>query len=239
MSLEIKNLTIEIEGKTIIDNLSLTLEKGKIIALMGPNGSGKSTLANTLMGNPSYEITKGQILLDGTDITSMEPDERAKLGLFLSFQYPVEIPGVSITSFLRKAYNSVKETNIDVMSFHNLLKEKMSELKIPEEFRKRSLNTGFSGGEKKRNEILQLSILDPKYAIMDETDSGLDVDALKVVAEGINKLKTEKNTFLIITHYNRILHHIVPDKVIVMKEGKIIKEGEKELAKEIEENGFE
>lgn len=238
MKLEIKDLHVNVEGKEILKGITLTLEKGKINALMGPNGSGKSTLANTLMGHPKYEVTKGSILLDGKDITKEEPDKRAKLGLFLSFQYPHEIPGITLSNFLRSAYSSI-HGDISIVEFHKMLKAKMSNLKINSEFSRRHLNTGFSGGEKKKAEILQMSILKPKYIILDETDSGLDVDALKIVAEGVNKIKNEENSFLIITHYNRILHYVVPDTVHIMYNGKIVKSGKKELALEIENSGFE
>lgn len=238
MLLEVKNLHVKIDGREIVKGVNLHVNKGEVVALMGPNGSGKSTLANSLMGHPKYEITEGQVILDGTDITSIEPNEKAKKGLFLSFQYPAEINGVTLSSFLRAAYNSVKNSNTSVISFLKLLKEKMNLLKIKEEFANRYINEGFSGGEKKRAEILQLAILEPKLAILDETDSGLDVDALKIVAEGVNAARTKETGVLIITHYQRILNYIQPDRVYIMKDGKIIKEGKKELAKTIEEEGY-
>lgn len=238
MELMIKDLHVAVEGNEIIRGLSLKIKKGEVHALMGPNGSGKSTLANALMGHPKYQVTKGTIILDGKDITKATPDERAKLGLFLSFQYPAEIPGVTISNFLRMALSSIKGKKQDVLEFHRLLKMKMSELKMDTSFSKRYLNEGFSGGEKKRAEILQLSVLEPGYAILDETDSGLDVDALRIVAEGINRYRSRDRAFLLITHYNRILHYIVPDFVHVLYKGRLIKSGGKDLALEIEQKGF-
>ncbi len=238
MKLEIIDLHVEIEGKEILKGVTVTFEKGKIVALMGPNGSGKSTLAFALMGHPKYKITKGKILLDGKDITNSTADERAKQGLFLSFQHPQEITGVNLSSFLRSAVQNVKGKKIPVTDFHKLLKEKMSELGIEEQFKQRSLNVGFSGGEKKRMEILQLSLLEPKYAILDETDSGLDIDSLKLVCETINKVKSKEMGIILITHYNRILKFLTPDQVHIISKGKIIKSGGKDLAHEIEENGF-
>lgn len=239
MKLEIKNLHVEIERKEILKGVNLTVDSGRVCALMGPNGSGKSTLAQTLMGHPKYKITKGKILIDGKEINEMSPDERAKLGLFLSFQYPKAISGVTLGSFLRAAYNSVKEKNISVLDFYKLLQEKMAELQVDKSFAKRYVNEGFSGGEKKKAEILQMSVLEPEIVILDETDSGLDVDALKIVAEGINNFRNEKRSFLLITHYNRILRYITPDVVFVMQDGKIVKEGGKKLAEQIEKEGFE
>jgi len=236
--LEIKDLHVEIGGQEILKGINLEVPKGKIVALMGPNGSGKSTLANTIMGHPSYKITKGKIFLDGEDITSLSPDIRAKKGLFLSFQYPAEISGVTISNFLRAALNSRRTEKISVLDFHKLIRQKMEELKIDSSFGKRYLNLGFSGGEKKRAEILQMSILEPTYALLDETDSGLDVDALKIVCKGINKLKNKDRGMLIITHYFKMLDYIVPDIVYVMHKGKIIKSGNKKLALEIEKNGY-
>ncbi len=238
MLLQVKNLHVKIDDKEIVKGVNLHVNKGEVVALMGPNGSGKSTLANSLMGHPKYKVTEGTVILDGKDITSLEPNEKAKQGLFLSFQYPAEISGVTLSSFLRAAYNSVKNSNISVISFLKLLKEKMKLLKIKEEFANRYINEGFSGGEKKRAEILQLAVLEPKLAILDETDSGLDVDALKIVAEGVNAARTKETGVLIITHYQRILNYIQPDRVYIMKDGKIIKEGKKELAKTIEEEGY-
>lgn len=238
MLLEIKDLHVKIEGKEIIKGVDLYVKKGEVVALMGPNGSGKSTLANALMGHPKYEISKGEVLLEGENITSLEPDEKAKKGLFLSFQYPSEISGVTLSNFLRAAYNSVKGVNLSVMDFLKLLKEKMALLKINEEFSNRYINEGFSGGEKKKVEILQMAVLQPKLAILDETDSGLDVDALKIVAEGVNKTRNSKTGVLIITHYQRILNYIKPDRVYIMRNGKIVEEGTRELAVKIEEKGY-
>lgn len=238
MALEINNLHVNVNTTTILNGVNLTIEPGTVHALMGPNGSGKSTLAHTLMGHPKYIITQGQLLLDDKDITKAKPDERAKKGLFLSFQYPAEITGVKISNFLRTAYNATHEKKLSVVEFHTLLKEKMTILGMPPDMIKRSLNEGFSGGEKKRTEILQLMILQPKYAILDETDSGLDVDALKLVAEGINKARTKNMGILIITHYNKILDYIQPDKVHIMKNGKIIQSEGPELAKTIELQGY-
>lgn len=240
MSLEIKNLHVSVDGKEILKGINLKIEKGETIALMGPNGSGKSTLANVLMGNPKYEITKGNIIIENQDINELSPNERAKKGLFMSFQQPLEIPGVTISNFLRTAYNSLYEKNkISVVDFHKMIKQKMGELNIDPEFSRRYLNQGFSGGEKKKAEILQMSILNPKYILLDETDSGLDVDALRIISKGIQKIKNKKNCFLIITHYKKILEYITPDKVIILKDGLIVKTGDKTLAEEIDEKGFE
>ena len=238
MKLEIKNIHASINSQEILKGINLELKQGEVHALMGPNGSGKSTLANVLMGNPKYTVDNGSIILDGKDITSMQPDERARLGLFLSFQYPSEVSGVTLSSFLRTAYNSINKEKLDVLKFHTLLKQKMEELHIPQDMSKRHLNEGFSGGEKKRSEILQMAILQPRYCIMDETDSGLDVSAIKIVGEGVNKMRNPSRGILIITHYYRILNYITPDKVSIMKDGKILKTGGKELAKQIEEQGF-
>ena len=239
MKLQIKDLHVNVEGKEILKGVNLDVEIGKVHALMGPNGSGKSTLANVLMGHPKYEITKGKIFLDGKDITELKADERAKRGLFLSFQYPSEITGVTLTNFLRTAYNSVKKDKLSVIDFHKLLKKKMEELQMDPSFNKRYVNEGFSGGEKKRAEILQMSVLEPKYAILDECDSGLDVNSIQIVGEGVNNMKSKDKAILIITHYYRILNYITPDKVSIMMDGKIVKEGGRELAHEIEENGFD
>ena len=236
--LMVKDLHVSVEGKEILQGVDLEVELGKIHALMGPNGAGKSCLANALMGNPKYVITKGQILLDGVDITAMVPNERARLGLFMSFQYPSEITGVTMNNFLRTAYNSINPNKMGVVEFHHFLKEKMEQLSMDPSFSKRYVNEGFSGGEKKRSEILQLSVLQPKYAILDETDSGLDADSIRIVAEGINRLKGPEQGILIITHYYRILKYIVPDQVSILIKGKVVKTGGKELALEIEEEGF-
>ena len=236
--LEIKDLHVEVEGKEIIKGLSMNLEKGKVHALMGPNGSGKSTLANTLMGHPKYTITSGKILFKGKDITEMEPNERAKLGLFLSFQYPSEIPGVTISNFLRTALNARREEPIPVPEFIKLLNKQMDALKIDKAFLKRYLNEGFSGGEKKRAEILQMAVLNPDCAILDETDSGLDIDALRVVSEGINAVMAEDKCILVITHYKRILEYVKPDKLFIMIDGKIKLEGDGNLANQLEDKGY-
>ena len=239
MKLVIQDLHVSVEDKEILKGINLEIDLGKVHALMGPNGSGKSTLGNALMGNPKYKITKGKIILNGEDITNLPPNERAKKGLFMSFQYPSEITGVTMSNFLRTAYNSIKGGRINVIDFHKLLKEKMSELNIDPSFNKRYINEGFSGGEKKRSEILQLSVLQPKYAILDETDSGIDVDALKIIGNGINSIKNNTNMgLLLITHYYRILNYITPDTVSVMIDGEIVKTAGKELAEEIENNGF-
>jgi Fe-S cluster assembly ATP-binding protein len=237
MTLEIQNLHVSVDGKEIIKGVSLTFESGKVHALMGPNGSGKSTLSQAIMGHPKYKITEGKIMLDGKDVTNVKADERAKAGLFLSFQYPEEITGVTIGNFLRTALNNFREEPIGVMDFHKLLKEKMEELNMDPLFRKRYLNAGFSGGEKKRAEMLQMMILEPKYAFLDETDSGLDVDAIRTVAEGINKVK-DRMGIIIITHYNKFLEYITPDQVSILVKGKIVKQGGAELAKQIEKQGF-
>ncbi|MDP6642346.1 MAG: Fe-S cluster assembly ATPase SufC [Candidatus Nanoarchaeia archaeon] len=236
--LEVKDLHVNVEGKEILKGVNLEVKDGEIVAFMGPNGSGKSTLAYVLMGHPKYEITKGKILYNGEDITEMEPNERAKKGLFLSFQYPSEVSGVSVSNFLRTALNSKRESPINVIEFRKLLMEKLQLLKMDKSFMNRYLNEGFSGGEKKRAEILQLAVLEPKMAILDETDSGLDIDSLKTVANGINKIKTNDRSILIITHYQRILNYITPDKVYVLVNGKIVESGGKDLVNELEEHGY-
>tara|TARA_Y100000310_G_C20667885_1_gene808625 strand:+ start:890 stop:1636 length:747 start_codon:yes stop_codon:yes gene_type:complete len=240
--LEIKELHVNIDDKEILKGVNLKLESGKVHALMGPNGSGKSTLANVIMGHPKYEITKGEITFNGQIINDLAPNERAKLGLFLSFQYPSEVEGVTISTFLRTALNSKKkalgEEPIGVLDFHNLLKEKMELLKVPESFAERYLNQGFSGGEKKKSEILQLAILNPLISILDETDSGLDISAIRDVAEGINKIMSEDKILLIITHYKRILELIKPDKLSILIDGKIALEGDSNLVDELEEKGY-
>ncbi|MBU90016.1 Fe-S cluster assembly ATPase SufC [Candidatus Woesearchaeota archaeon] len=241
--LEVKNLHVKIEDKEIVKGLNLKVDKGQVVALMGPNGSGKSTLAYALMGHPKYEITSGKILLNGKDVTKAKPDERAKKGLFLSFQYPHEISGVSVSNFLRIALNAKREASgekpISVIDFYKFLQEKMKSLKIDKSFALRYLNEGFSGGEKKRMEILQMSVLEPKIGILDETDSGLDVDALKTVANGINDIKGSKMGILLITHYQRILNYVTPDKVHIMVDGKIVKSDDKKLALKVEKKGYE
>ncbi|MBI2106272.1 Fe-S cluster assembly ATPase SufC [Candidatus Woesearchaeota archaeon] len=239
MELRIEDLHVSIENEEILKGVNLKIELGKVHALMGPNGSGKSTMANVLMGNPKYAITSGRIYLDDVDITDLPTDQRAKLGLFLSFQYPSEITGVTMSNFLRTAYNSIKGTKVNVLDFHKKLKEKMDELGIDTSFSSRYINEGFSGGEKKRAEILQMAVLEPKYAILDETDSGLDVNSIKIVGENVIKMKNSERGILIITHYYRILNYITPDKVHVMIDGRIVDEGGKELAEEIELKGFD
>jgi Fe-S cluster assembly ATP-binding protein len=240
VELELINLHVEVDGKEIIKGVSLKFEQGKIHALMGPNGSGKSTLANAIVGNPKYKITQGKILLNGQDITYAKPDLRAREGLFLSFQYPAEISGVSISTFLRSAVNSGREKKYSVIEFHKLLKQTMGDLGIDSSFSRRDLNAGFSGGEKKRAEMLQLAMLKPKFSLLDETDSGLDVDAIKIVANTIDKIKGETNMgILLITHYNKFLQYLKPDQVSIIFGGKIVKQGDYQLAHEIEENGFE
>ncbi len=237
--LTIENLRVEIDGQEILKGLDLEVGKGEIHAIMGPNGSGKSTLANVLMGHPRYEITDGSVTFEGEDVLELEPDERAKLGLFLAFQYPSEVPGVSVANFLRTAVNSVREEELSPMDMYRLLQEKMAIMQMDPKFAERYLNEGFSGGEKKRNEILQMLMLDPKLAIMDETDSGLDIDALQVVARGVNEMRGPEFTAVVITHYQRILRYIEPDRVHVMLDGRIVTSGGKELAEALEEKGYD
>ncbi len=237
--LEIVDLHVNAEDKKVVNGVSLRLETGKTYALMGPNGSGKSSLAHALMGHPRYKITRGKILLNGEDITYLPVHERARRGLFLSFQYPVEINGVTVANFLRTAFNSLHEKKLSVVDFHTLLKEKMRALHMESSFSKRYLNEGFSGGEKKKTEVLQMSVLEPKFAILDETDSGTDVDALKIIAQGVNAMKNGKRCFLVITHYHRMLEYVIPDEVYVMHDGKIIKQGGKELALQIDKQGYD
>ena len=243
MLLEIKDLHAGIEGKEILKGLNLSVNKGEVHAIMGPNGSGKSTLSKVLAGHPSYEVTKGEVLYNGEDLLELEPDERAKAGIFLAFQYPVEVPGVSNAQFLRLAYNEkmkhLGEEELDPLEFNDYLKEKAKVVEMSSEFFKRSVNEGFSGGEKKRNEILQMAVLNPTLAILDETDSGLDIDALRIVAEGVNKLRSADNAIILVTHYQRLLNYIVPDFVHVLADGKVVKEGGKELALELEEKGYD
>ena len=237
--LKIEDLHIEIDGQEIVKGLDLEVGKGEMHAIMGPNGSGKSTLANVLMGHPRYEVTGGSITFQGEDVFELEPDERAKLGMFLAFQYPSEVPGVSVANFLRTAINSVREEELSPMEMYRLLQEKMSIMQMDPKFAERYLNEGFSGGEKKRNEILQMLMLDPKLAIMDETDSGLDIDALQVVARGVNEMRGPEFSAVIITHYQRILRYIEPDHVHVMLDGRLVTSGGKELAEELEEKGYD
>ncbi|PIR03049.1 MAG: Fe-S cluster assembly ATPase SufC [Candidatus Magasanikbacteria bacterium CG11_big_fil_rev_8_21_14_0_20_43_7] len=238
MSLHIQNLHVSADGKEILKGVDLDVPKGSVVVIMGPNGSGKSTLANTLAGHPKYQITSGTIELDGADITQDKANERAKKGLFLSMQYPPEIEGVTIANFLRLAVNAQREEKLNPLKIHAMLVKKMKELAIDESFLRRYLNVGLSGGEKKKLEILQLSILNPTYAILDETDSGLDVDALRTVSDGINLFRGKEKGILLITHYNRILQYVKPDDVYIMQDGKIVKSGKSELAEEIEKKGY-
>ncbi|NQX80539.1 MAG: Fe-S cluster assembly ATPase SufC [Flavobacteriaceae bacterium] len=241
--LKIKNLHASINGNDILKGISLEVKAGEVHAIMGPNGAGKSTLASIIAGKEDYDVTDGEISLDGNDIMELSPEERAHKGVFLSFQYPVEIPGVSVTNFIKTSINeSRKAQGLEEMPAKDMLKmirEKSDLLEIDRKFLSRSLNEGFSGGEKKRNEIFQMAMLEPKLAILDETDSGLDIDALRIVANGINKLKSKDNAVIVITHYQRLLDHIVPDFVHVLHDGKIVKSGTKELALELEEKGYD
>ena len=239
MSLEIKNLHVRVEEREILHGVDLNVAKGETHALMGPNGSGKSTLANTVMGNPNYEVTDGQILFNGEDLTEADPDERARAGLFLAFQYPATIPGVSVANFLRMAVNARRDEPMKVKDFGKFMRQNVEMLKIDPEFVSRYLNEGFSGGEKKRAEILQLAMLRPEIAVLDETDSGLDIDALRIVSEGVNKLRGPEMGSLIITHYTRILEYVKPDFVHIMLDGRIVREGGSELADELEEKGYD
>lgn len=240
--LEIVNLHAKIEDKEILRGLTLKINKGEVHSIMGPNGSGKSTLASILAGKEDYEITEGDIIFNGESILEMSPEERAQEGVFLAFQYPIEIPGVSNSYFLREALNSIRKSKgkdpLKPVEFIKIAKEKIKDLKMNESLLNRSLNEGFSGGEKKRNEILQMSILDPMMAILDETDSGLDIDALQIVADGVNAIKNDEKSFLVITHYQRLLNYIVPDYVHVLVSGRIVKSGDKSLALELESKGY-
>lgn len=241
--LEIKNLHAEVEGKSILKGLNLKVNAGEVHAIMGPNGAGKSTLAAVLSGKEGYEVTEGSVDFDGADLLELEADERAKEGLFLAFQYPVEIPGVSNINFLRTALNEIREYRkqepISAKDFMTMVREKSKLVELKDNLASRSVNEGFSGGEKKRNEIFQMAMLEPKLAILDETDSGLDIDALRIVAAGVNKLKNENRAIIIITHYQRLLNYIVPDFVHVLADGKIVKTGDKNLALELEEKGYD
>lgn len=240
--IEIKQLKAEIDGKEILKGLDLTIEPGKVHAIMGPNGSGKSTLSYVLAGREDYEVTGGDITMDGESIMEMAAEERAAKGVFLAFQYPVEIPGVQMTTFMKTAVNAVRkargQSELDAIDFLKLMKGKCKELGISDEMMKRAVNVGFSGGEKKRNEVLQMAMLEPTFAVLDETDSGLDIDALKIVADGVNKMRGGDRSFLVITHYQRLLDYIKPDVVHVMANGKIIKTGGPELAHELEAKGY-
>ena len=241
--LKIQDLKVEIDGKEIIKGLSLEINKGEVHAIMGPNGAGKSTLSAVIAGRDEYEVTGGTIEFDGKDIKDLAPEERAHAGVFLSFQYPVEIPGVSVTNFIKTAINETRKAKgLDPMPAKDLLKklrEKQQLLEMDKQFMSRSINEGFSGGEKKRNEIFQMAMLDPKLAILDETDSGLDIDALRIVANGVNKLKNKDNAVMVITHYQRLLDHIIPDFVHVLYDGRIVKSGDKNLALELEAKGYD
>ena len=241
--LEIKNLYAGIDGNEILKGINLTINKGEIHAIMGPNGSGKSTLAKVLAGHPSYEVTKGEVLFEGKNLLELAPDERAREGVFMAFQYPIEVPGVSNAQFLRLAYNEKRkhlgEEELDPLEFKDLLKERAKVVEMDASFMSRSVNEGFSGGEKKRNEILQMAVLEPKLAVLDETDSGLDIDALRIVAGGVNQLHTPDNAVILVTHYQRLLDYIVPQFVHVLAHGRIVKEGGKELALELEAKGYD
>ncbi len=241
--IEIKNLHASVNGKQILKGINLSIKAGEVHAIMGPNGSGKSTLAQVLSGHPAYEVTEGTVTFEGQDILDMEPEKRAHAGVFLAFQYPVEIPGVSNSYFLKAGLNEIRKSRgqeeLDSMQFLKLLKEKMKVVEMDHSFINRPVNEGFSGGEKKRNEILQMAVLEPKLAILDETDSGLDIDALKIVSAGVNKLKSPTNATIVVTHYQRLLNYIVPDFVHVLVNGRIVKSGGKELAMELEANGYD
>ena len=241
--LSIKNLHAGIGDKEILKGINIEVKAGEVHAIMGPNGSGKSTLSAVIAGNENYEVTDGQVFLDGEDLADLAPEERAHKGVFLSFQYPVEIPGVSVTNFMKTAINETRKANgqaeMPANEMLKVIREKYELLEIDRKFLSRSLNEGFSGGEKKRNEIFQMAMLEPKLAILDETDSGLDIDALRIVANGVNKLKSEKNAIIVITHYQRLLDYIVPDFVHVLYNGRIVKSGGKELAYELEEKGYD
>jgi Fe-S cluster assembly ATP-binding protein len=241
--LEIRDLHASVDGNEILKGITLTINRGEIHAIMGPNGSGKSTLAKVLAGHPAYVVTKGEVLYEGKNLLELAPDERAREGVFLAFQYPIEIPGVSNSQFLRLAYNEKRkhlgEEELDPLEFKDLLKERAQIVEMDASFMSRSVNEGFSGGEKKRNEILQMAVLEPKLAVLDETDSGLDIDALRIVAGGVNKLRTPDNAIILVTHYQRLLNYIVPDYVHVLAGGRIVKEGGKELALELEAKGYD
>ena len=243
MLLEIKNLHVNVEGKEILKGINLAVNTGEVHAIMGPNGSGKSTLAQVLAGREEYEITKGEIIYNGKNLLDLPPEDRAREGIFLAFQYPVEIPGVSNTNLLKTALNEIRkyrgEQELDAMEFLSLLKSKMKLVELDQKLVSRSVNEGFSGGEKKKNEIFQMAVLDPRLALLDETDSGLDIDALRIVANGVNKLKSKDNAVVVVTHYQRLLNYIVPDFVHVLYKGKIVRSGDKTLAFELEEKGYD
>lgn len=241
--LTIKNLKATVEGKEILKGINLQVNAGEIHAIMGPNGSGKSTLASVLTGKEGYEVTGGEVIFEGKNLLELSPEERAREGIFLAFQYPVEIPGVTITNFMKTAINEIRKSKglepMNSVDFLKLLREKAKLVGITKEMLSRYVNVGFSGGEKKRNEIFQLALMNPKLGILDETDSGLDIDALKIVADGVNRIKTDKNAFIVITHYQRLLNYIIPDFVHVLYNGRIVKSGTKELALELEEKGYD
>lgn len=243
MLLEIKNLHVNVEGKEILRGINLKVNTGEVHAIMGPNGSGKSTLAQVLAGREEYEVTKGDVFYMGKNLLDLPPEDRAREGIFLAFQYPVEIPGVSNTNLLKTALNEIRkyrgEQELDAMEFLSLLKSKMKLVELDQKLISRSVNEGFSGGEKKKNEIFQMAVLDPKLALLDETDSGLDIDALRIVASGVNKLKSKDNAVVVVTHYQRLLNYIVPDFVHVLYKGKIVRSGDKNLALELEEKGYD
>ncbi|PJA97752.1 MAG: Fe-S cluster assembly ATPase SufC, partial [Ignavibacteriales bacterium CG_4_9_14_3_um_filter_30_11] len=243
MLLEIKNLHAKVEGKEILKGINLSVNKGEVHAIMGPNGSGKSTLAQVLAGREEYEITKGEVIYNGKNLLELSPEDRAREGVFLAFQYPIEIPGVSNTNLLKTAMNEIRKyrglEELDAMEFLTILKEKMKIVELDQSLISRSVNEGFSGGEKKKNEIFQMAVLDPMLSILDETDSGLDIDALRIVANGVNKLKSNKNATIVVTHYQRLLNYIVPDFVHVLYNGKIVKSGKKDLALKLEEKGYD
>ncbi len=240
--LEIKDLHVEIEGKEILTGVNLKVNKGEVHAIMGPNGSGKSTLSQVLAGNDAFEVTKGEILYEGKDLFEMEPDERACEGVFMAFQYPVEIPGVSNTYFLRTALNAIRKhkgmEELDAVEFLELVRERIKLVELDEKLLNRSVNEGFSGGEKKRNEIFHMAVLNPRFCVLDETDSGLDIDALRIVANGVNALRNEERSIVCITHYQRILNYLIPDFVHILSDGKIIRSGTHELALEVEDKGY-
>ncbi|MFU8860118.1 MAG: Fe-S cluster assembly ATPase SufC [Cyclonatronaceae bacterium] len=241
--LKIVNLHASVEGEEILKGIDLEINAGEIHAVMGPNGSGKSTLAKVIAGHPEYEVTKGEIWYEGENLLEMEPDERARKGVFMAFQYPVEVPGVTNATLMREAVNAVRRERggeeLDPLEFDDFIREKLDIVEMDDKFLDRSVNAGFSGGEKKRNEILQLAAMDPKLALLDETDSGLDIDALRIVSHGINKIKTDEKAILLVTHYQRILNYITPDYVHVLVRGKIVKSGTKELALELEDQGYD
>jgi Fe-S cluster assembly ATP-binding protein len=241
--LEIRGLEVSVEGQKILRGVDLKVNAGEVHAIMGPNGSGKSTLANVLAGREGYEVDAGEIIYEGKNLLEMSPEDRAREGVFMAFQYPVEIPGVSIANFLKAAFNAIREhrgqEKMDTMEFLTLMKEKMRFVGMDEKLLSRSVNEGFSGGEKKRNEIFQMALLAPKLAILDETDSGLDIDALRIVANGVNKLRSKDNAVIVVTHYQRLLNYIIPDYVHVLVKGKIVESGDKELALKLEEHGYD